>query len=68
MINKNERLVSGQGAGVAEHGQSRTKHEKGLYARDSRSRLLGVREFKSHPLHHGKCQSDERRKEVEYEK
>jgi len=51
MINKNERLVSGQGAGVAEHGQSRTKHEKGLYARDSRSRLLGVREFKSHPLH-----------------
>ena len=24
----------------------------GLYARDSRSRLSGVREFESHPLHH----------------
>ena len=24
----------------------------GLHARDSRSRLLGVREFESHPLHH----------------
>jgi hypothetical protein len=39
------------GAGVAEHGQSRTKRIKGLDARDSRSRLSGVREFKSHPLH-----------------
>jgi len=40
-----------KGAGVAEHGQTRTNQE-GLNARDSRSRPRGVRGFKSHPLHH----------------
>ena len=38
-------------AGVAEHGQTHNKQE-GLNARDSRSRPIGVRGFKSHPLHH----------------
>jgi hypothetical protein len=33
---------------------------KGLDARDSRSRLSGVREFKSHPLHHGASKSNRR--------
>ena len=40
-----------RGAGVAELGQTRIEQE-GLNARDSRSRPVGVREFKSHPLHH----------------
>ncbi len=39
------------GAGVAEHGQT-SMGTKGLNARDSRSRPIGVRGFKSHPLHH----------------
>ena len=48
--NRREELVSEAGAGVAELGQTRNKLE-GLNARDSRSRPVGVREFKSHPLH-----------------
>gem|GEM_PF-6721158 len=39
-------------AGVAEPGQTLNGADGGLDARDSRSRAVGLRGFKSHPLHH----------------